>query len=242
MSITPLGSPVVPVVYTSAATGESPGRGSGSGAEEKSSGEQATVPQPRSGSAAASWRAACAAASRRVVGQEEAADRAAVVADGIDLARREPRVHVDDPGAEGSHREEQRHHGGAVLAHDHHAVPGAHAAPAQRLGEHGACRLEVAPRALPAGIHEGDRVGTALGPVGGNAIESLHRGQDGAAAGRATGRRRARAARRGPRRWTGVSASSRSRSGCGIGSVRTKACRSSRVMPPLPRVSSFSFS
>ena len=70
---------------------------------------------------------------RRDIGREEGPAGAAVIADLIEFARREPRVGDGRPGVETARREQQTGKRNAIFAHDHHAVAGADAEREQRI-------------------------------------------------------------------------------------------------------------
>ena len=69
----------------------------------------------------------------RYAGREENAARPAVIADLIELTRRQPRIDDDRPGVVSAGGEQQTRQRDAVFAHDHHAVAGPYAQRGKRV-------------------------------------------------------------------------------------------------------------
>ncbi|MNS66310.1 hypothetical protein D3C72_995190 [compost metagenome] len=117
---------------------------------------------------------------RRGAGQEQHAPCGTVRSDGVDFARRQPRIDVDDPRVDAGGREDQRHLQRAIFAHHHQAVAGAHVqlVQQQRRMFHTVLQLRIGPEATT--FMQRRRIGRARRPVGGDGRQA-HRqaGQQG---------------------------------------------------------------
>ena len=117
---------------------------------------------------------------RRGAGQEQHAPRGTVRGDGVDLARRQPCIDVDDPRVDAGGSKNQRHLQRAVLAHHHQAVAGAHVQPAQQLrgAVHTVLQLGVGPAVAP--FMQRGRVRRARRPIDGDGRQARRQvGQQG---------------------------------------------------------------